>query len=111
MPILKKWATMTDASPYRAPECPPVLCLKGEIYEDDRFEAGKQIVTSPVVKAIGRLVETQSGTVYSLEGEPDQEWVEFLAGIGYDLDIENPIKDVEYEDSHYYRVFVKGGDA
>ena len=111
MPILKKWSTVADINPYQAPEVPPMLKLRGEVYDHDEMEDGAVIETSSIKKTIGRIIETFSGSVYTLEGEPDPEWVEYLDSIGYDLDVENPVQSKEYKDSHYYRVLVRGGDA
>lgn len=111
MPILKKWATVADMNPYRAPEVPPMLKLRGVVFDHPDIEDGEMVETASIKKAIGRIVETFSGSVYTLEGEPDPEWVSYLTSIGYDLDEENPVQNIDYEDSHYYRVFVRGGDG
>jgi hypothetical protein len=55
-----------------APECKQI-CIGGEIADDDHpeFHKGAQIISSPIVSVVGRLVETQSGSFYELIGEPD----------------------------------------
>jgi hypothetical protein len=111
MAILKKWSTVTEQNPYRAPEVVPSIKLRGEVYDHPKIEDGTLVETSLVKNSIGRLVETYSGTVYSLEGEPDPNWVKYLDSIGYDLDLESPVNNVSYENSHHFRFFVKGGDA
>lgn len=111
MPILKNWATVADINPYRAPEAMPSLKLRGVVFDHPEIEDGQTIETSSIKKAIGRLVETKSGSVYTLEGDPDPDWSDYLESIGYDLDVENPVQKKDYEDSHYYRVLVRGGDG
>lgn len=68
------------------------LCLAGIVYNDPRFRDGDHIRTSRIVKNAGRVVWTERGTVYTLEGEPDPHWVAYLNECGYKRDSRNPIR-------------------
>ena len=61
-------------------------CLSGLPANRD----GKSIRTSPVVAAAGRIVTTHSGSRYIL-GEPMEAYVDWLRGLGVELDDENPL--------------------
>ena len=52
---------------------------------------GSRVVTSAVVAANGRIVETASGRTYRLEGAPDPGYVRFMEAIGLAVDMENPV--------------------
>jgi hypothetical protein len=52
---------------------------------------GKDIYTSRVASTSGRLVTTESGSVYEL-GEADPEWVAWLGALGIALDAERPMR-------------------
>lgn len=60
----------------------------------DPWSAPARIRTSRIVAAQGRLVTTESGSVYLL-GEADPAYVEFLKSIGRESDEANPVKVVE----------------
>jgi hypothetical protein len=51
---------------------------------------GECIITSKVVAAEGRTVTTHSGSRYLL-GSPLPAYVDWLAGLGLELDDENPL--------------------
>jgi hypothetical protein len=93
MPTLTNWSTVI-ANPYQAPEVGCNIRLAGIISGDSRFDDHEYVETSRVASSIGRIVETRSGTFYTLEGDPDPEWLDYLKSIGHELDIENPIKQV-----------------
>lgn len=75
----------TTHGDYDAPELPGRLC--------GVTESGKRVVTSRIVKAVGRTVRTESGSEYEL-GEADPEFVAYLNSNDYQFDPENPIRTV-----------------
>jgi len=93
MPILKEWSLgVRNLNPYSAPET-GIRCLRGKVYDDDRFEEGKRIYTSEIktLNTQEKLAVTNSKTVYVLD-EPDPEWLDWINKNGYnliDFDIEN----------------------
>lgn len=78
---LENWSV--SASPYDAPEL-KIIRLVG------RLSCGKEIVTSPVVGATGRLVRTRSGSLYRL-GDVDPDYLKWLQETNRKFDPENPI--------------------
>jgi hypothetical protein len=92
---LREWAVTgpTNPDPYMPPEAQPRR-LNGAVFGHprSRFADGDRVTTSEIVAADGRIVHTASGSTYMLDGEPAPAYVEYLAGIGYALDPENPIK-------------------
>ena len=92
--LLERWYSRSSgwSNIYLPPEdeC-NMMCLKGTTLNDHRREDGKRIRTTPIVKAEGRVVTTQSGAVYLL-GEPDKKWLVWLHGRGEKFDPENPVK-------------------
>jgi hypothetical protein len=103
MPRLLNWSTVI-ANPYQAPEVGCNIRLCGEVEDHPNFKDGDRIETSRVKSSIGRIVETRSGSVYSLEGPPDPDWMEYLQMIKYDLDVDDPIKQVSVKDSHFAKM-------
>ena len=91
MPSLTNWSTII-ANPYQAPEAGCNIRLAGVVKGHPRFSDGEIVETSRVAQSIGRIVETNSGTIYTLEGDPDPEYVEYLKMIGCQFDIDDPIK-------------------
>ena len=61
---------------------------------------GRDIVTSRVVKASGRTVETLN-SIYILKGDMDIEYKKYLDKIGYPFDENNPIKLIESESDRF----------
>lgn len=57
---------------YTAPECRGNPSLGGLVN-------GRKVVTSPIKEVRGRTVITQSGSVYRLEGEPNEFFTKFVA--------------------------------
>jgi hypothetical protein len=51
----------------------------------------KQIQTSRIASATGRIITTVSGSVYEL-GTPDPKYLDFLKKIGREFDPVEPIK-------------------
>lgn len=72
------WAAPELGNNYLVGDCP------------DRVRSNPRITTSRIVAAQGRLVTTESGSVYLL-GEADPAYVEFLKSIGRELDESNPV--------------------
>lgn len=78
------WSTYRG--PFEAPELPSRL--------QGQFSDGRYIRTSRIVRAEGQRVYTESGSEYEL-GEPDPEFLEWLAKNDYPFDPENPIRTVD----------------
>ncbi len=90
---LENWALSHSEDEVEAAQ---VLCnsrLTGEVYNHpvERHYDGKEIITSPIRKSIGRQVTTRTGTVYEL-GEVHPEYAKYLESIGHDIDPDQPIK-------------------
>lgn len=86
---LEDWAVVT-LDPYSPPEYG--LCLKGTVYNHPTKPDGTRIVTSVIVKVEGRVVRTNSNTLYHL-GEPEKEYLEFCRSNNTHLPLgDNPIK-------------------
>lgn len=92
MITLKNWSVVEIADPYLAPECHRKYLI-GEVYghpNSDRFYDGKGIQTSSMMKAEGRRITTESGTVYNLE-DAHPDFLSHLKSIAWEFDPENPI--------------------
>ncbi len=97
MPVevrLECWCVRAD--PYRAPELGGAW-LRGRVYGHPKFTDGDRIDTGSLVSAEGRTVRTAK-TVYQL-GEPDPEWLTWMAEKGIAFDPENPVKIKESADA------------
>jgi len=70
---LENWSIVTDASPYTAPElCVPRV--RGNVYDNPRFDDGEIIVTSELKAFKGKnTIITNSGSHYEL-GKVDEEY-------------------------------------
>jgi hypothetical protein len=91
---LKNWAVVQSPNmdPYMPPEAYGIY-LSGEIYgRGGRFTDGKRVTTSRVVSVDGRLITTQSGSVYELVGDPEPGYLSYLKETGKEYNKENPIK-------------------
>ena len=92
---LENWATVVT-SIWLAPEVQR-LHLAGTVYnhsDSDRHPDGKEIRTSYIVEAKGRIVKTVSGSVYKL-GKIDPEFRKFLKKERPDWDWRNPVTVIE----------------
>lgn len=78
---IQQWSTYRG--PFDAPELP--VRIQG------KFEDGRYILTSGVVRSEGRRVWTESGSEYEL-GEPDERFTTWLAKNDYQFDPEHPIR-------------------
>lgn len=78
---LTDWAV--EASPYVAPEA----C---DVHLSGKRDGGKRVLTSPIIAANGRTVETRN-SFYEL-GEPHPEYVYFLRRMGRKIDPVQPVK-------------------
>ncbi len=89
---LENWAVSSDDDGYTAPELIQPR-LTGEVYNHpvERHYDGKEIITSPIRKSIGRQVTTRTGTVYEL-GKVHPEYAKYLESIGQEIDPDQPIK-------------------
>lgn len=92
---LENWATVLT-SPWIAPEIQH-LHLAGTVYNHsnpERHPDGKEIRTSYIVAAKGRIVKTVSGSVYKL-GKINKEFRKFLKRERPNWDWRNPITMIE----------------
>jgi len=64
-PRLEEWVLELAGDPYQPPE-QQVRYLSGKVYGHPKCEDGRSVRTSVVIETNGRLVTTQSGTVYQL---------------------------------------------
>lgn len=94
MIILKNWFVCSKGGGAENPYFPEIMqphYLSGEVYGHPRFEDGKFVTTSRIVKVEGRQLTTKSGSVYYLE-EPHPEYLEWMKDQGYEYNSDNPIK-------------------
>lgn len=89
---LERWSPRLVGGPYTPPELAPTV-IRGFVFDDttERWPDDHPIQTSPIASADGLTVTTASGSTYLL-GEPDPDWVRWLAQQGHDFDPENPIR-------------------
>ena len=90
MSIVKEWMFVNVMGAFMKPD-EKDACLFGKIYNDYRsdlftteFNDGHRIISS-VIKNIdwdNRQVNTSSGSIYNLEGNPNKEYVEWLSREG-----------------------------
>jgi hypothetical protein len=66
--------------------------LAGIVHGHHDIPDGKDIVTSKITAAHGRLITTEQ-TVYEL-GEPNAEYLTYLKSIGFAYDSSNPIRHI-----------------
>lgn len=90
-PVLEDWRFMiSNVCPYTAPEQISSYCT-GKIYNDarERFIDGTLIDTSRITAKKGNLIQTHSGTIYTL-GTPNQNFIDWLISRGKSI---NDYKD------------------
>lgn len=89
---LEDWAAYSGRlmDPYRPPETAGIR-LEGIVTGHPRHTDGKRVVTSYVVSASGKLVRTNSGSVYEL-GTVSPDYAKWCADSGIVLDPENPVR-------------------
>jgi len=82
---LRRWSV--EASVWQAPEVRDIHLVG---YRNDETE--HRVITSPIVDIKGKVITTQSGSVYLLE-DIDPEYLRWMQENGINFDPENPIKD------------------
>lgn len=90
---LDNWSTASRPIPYQPPECWPTI-LQGNVSGHPDMDDGEFVHTSPIAKANGQLITTESGTLYRL-GKIDPKFREFLKTDRPNWDPENPITIVK----------------
>lgn len=71
--IISNWAVSSRPEDgFKAPEVRENPCLLGVTSEE------KTVMTSPIKAVRGRIVETASGSLYGLVGDPSKEYTEFM---------------------------------
>jgi len=94
MYTLKDWSIIYwYEDPYMDPWINP-KCLLGFREEDQ-----KRVKTSPIKKADGRSVQTQSGSIYQL-AEPSPDYLRYLREQGIEFNPDDPIKDQHFGDKN-----------
>ena len=93
--VLKKWGVISTMKykdiKYKAPEC-LLLSLQGYIYNNPNFKDESFVTTSSIMNANGRYIETQSGSIYKLEGEPSESYKKYCKDKNININLENPIR-------------------
>jgi len=93
MPNMKNWKFISAVGTFMVPEVKDLdefrnVRLFGKVYDDPRkeiisseFADGHRVITSPIreINIVERTVRTRSGTVYKLDGRPDNSWTEWLS--------------------------------
>lgn len=85
---IDSWCIVHNQDGYTAPEL-VTMSLVGHVTGHPRKDDGARVRTSHIVKVNGRIVTTNSGTIYEL-GEPDQEYVKWCDESGHPFDPEQP---------------------
>lgn len=83
---LINWAITGKFDVYAAPEATKKY-LTGL-----RLEDSKEVITSSIKKIEGRNIITSSGNVYYLQGEPSEEYLNWMLDNDFVYDVDNPIK-------------------
>lgn len=86
---LKNWAVVSTSDSKRR--------LSGTVSNNKSFQDGKKIFTSSIVDVEGRKITTSSGSVYYLDGPPENEYLQWIKEHGYEYDEINPIKVVNLQ--------------
>ena len=93
--VLRKWGVISTIKyqdiKYKAPEC-LLLSLQGYIYNHPNFKDESFVTTSSIVTVHGCYIETQSGSIYKLEGEPSESYNQYCKNRNINIDLNNPIK-------------------
>ena len=87
MKRLENWAIYGDV--YDDPKM-GMYMLAGDVYEDPKRPDGTRIQTTRVVKVDGRIIATQSGSIYRL-GEVESGYRDYLRRHRPKWDPENPV--------------------
>jgi len=87
---IERWSTTLLGDSFKAPE-QRSLCIHGEVHGHPNFADGTFVVTSAVVKTMGRTVRVEEGYEIVLGGE-DPAWIGWMESQGIRFDPENPIK-------------------
>jgi len=82
---LNNWY-VPDIEPFQAPEVKHYLYLIGTRSTDN-----VRVITSHVISTKGRIVRTNSGTLYFL-GTVEKEYLDWMNEHNIDFDINNPVK-------------------
>lgn len=92
MTILQNWSTCRPrlCDPFAAPELTGIA-LQGVVHGHRHKPDGVRVVTSRVSRVIGKIVTTESGTVYEL-GDPSEDYLDYLARQGRTFDADQPIR-------------------
>lgn len=69
------------------------LLVCGDVFDSLKFDNGKTVQSSAVLKVDKFIVETLSGSLYFLSGPPEKEYKEYLDKNG--LDINNQVNNID----------------
>lgn len=93
---------ITDEYDYKS-ALPKRRCVYGK-KDGDNYRT----LTSPIVEFRGRVVVTQSGTIYIL-GSIDSSFIKHIQDNNIPYDYQNPISDSFLEDTRSYKTFTSYG--
>jgi len=88
---LRNWSVVTNQNGYLAPELAKAY-LSGEVKNNPNFHDGEKIVTTRIIKAVGRFITTKSGSIYELVGAPSENYLNWLQENNLRYDKHNPVK-------------------
>ena len=90
---LKNWGCTPSLSSIISTAPPETWKIKlhGEVYNHHRFDDGSSITTSNIESANGKEITTVSGSVYYLDGPPDETYLKYLEGEGLSFDENEPV--------------------
>jgi hypothetical protein len=97
-PTIKNWSVkQVNYNIYNAPEINN-LCVMGNIFNHPRFENDTLISTSAIKDTEGKIITTNSGNKYYIDGPPSIEYNDFCISNNIVIDLENPIKLISIKD-------------
>jgi len=88
--LINNWSCVAGqgVTPYTAPEC-LTIALRGDAVNHPKL-GSKNILTSHIVKAEGRIITTASGSVYQL-GTVDPDYAKYMEEQDKPINAINPI--------------------
>lgn len=92
---LKDWSVVSSRQikdvRYKPPECLQVS-LQGLINNHPYLKDNSFVTTNSVYRVDGCYIETLSGSIYKLDGEPSEDYKKFCQKYKITINLENPIK-------------------
>ena len=91
---IKNWVCLNYTTPFKVTEFKD-LKITGFVFDDPRFPDGEFIITSRIISVNCRSVITESGSHYWLAGNPEETWWKYCISSGWNLDPEEPFKNIK----------------